>query len=291
MTGQALDPRTTVGPVWLIVSNLRDSIRFYSESLGFRLRHEETGTAYLGAGGADLLILTEIAGAVRVPGTTGLYHFAILLPTRCDLARSLQRLFTKGAQLQGAADHLVSEALYLADPDGNGIELYRDRPKEDWIHDSSGLRMTTDPLDLDSLLSESKEPSGPWFGFPPQTTIGHIHLQVADLAAAEGFYHDVLGFDLITRYGSASFLSAGGYHHHIAINTWAGTGAPPSPPGSIGLREFIVKVPNAVELGKVVARVSSSSGTPVEKSPTGVLVRDPSQNLLRLTSEETANLS
>src|SRR5215475_4173712 len=185
MSSSALDPRTAIGPVWLTVSNLRDSIKFYDESLGFRMRYEEAGTAFLGVGSADLLILTEIPGAVRVPGTTGLYHFAILLPTRRDLARSLQHLFATGTRLQGAADHLVSEALYLADPDGNGIELYRDRPKQDWIHDSSGLRMTTDPLDLNSLLLECKEPRWPWLGFPPQTTIGHIHLQVADLTAAE----------------------------------------------------------------------------------------------------------
>jgi catechol 2,3-dioxygenase len=281
----SLHPKTTVGPVWLIVSSLRRTVKFYTERLGFQLRHQQDGTAYFGAGAADLLIVTESPDATRVPGTTGLYHFAILLPTRLALARSLRHLFETGTRLQGAADHLVSEALYLADPDGNGIELYRDRPKEDWTYDSTGLRMTTDPLDVDGLLSELTEPDEPWRGLPPETILGHIHLQVADLAAAEAFYRDVLGLDLTTRYGrSASFLSAGGYHHHIAINTWAGVGAPPPPAGSIGLREFVVKLPNAAELETVVERVSRS-GTPLEETSAGVLVRDPSQNTLRLTSD------
>src|SRR5215813_3108828 len=181
-----LHPDTRPGPVALTVPDLRRSLDFYTNRLGLRVHKHQDSVARLGAGGEDLLVLHEMPGARQTRGTTGLYHFALLLPSRGDLGRALASLVESGTALQGASDHLVSEALYLADPDGNGIELYRDRPKQDWIHDSSGLRMTTDPLDLNSLLLECKEPRWPWLGFPPQTTIGHIHLQVADLTAAEG---------------------------------------------------------------------------------------------------------
>jgi catechol 2,3-dioxygenase len=285
----SLHPNTTLGPVWLTISNLERAKRFYAECLGFRVRHAKAATVYLGAGDADLLILTEVPEAIRVPGTTGLYHFAVLLPTRLDLARSLQHLLVARTELHGASDHLVSEALYLADPDGNGIELYCDRPRESWTYDATGLRMSSDPLDLNDLLSELSQAGDSWIGLPPQTTIGHIHLQVSDLAAAEAFYRRTLGFDLTTRFDkSASFLSAGGYHHHIAINTWAGTGAPPPPPGSIGLREFIVKVPDAAEFKKVVDRVQRS-GLPVEEAPYSALMQDPSQNRLRFTTDSRSS--
>jgi catechol 2,3-dioxygenase len=191
--------------------------------------------------------------------------------------------------LQGAADHLVSEALYLADPEGNGIELYRDRPREEWIRDAGGVRMATDPLDVEALLAEGGAASEPWAGLPEGTRMGHIHLRVAEIPATERFYRDVLGFDLTARYGdSASFFSAGGYHHHIAANTWGSAGAPPLPAGALGLREFTVALPNQAELKRVAARIQAA-GIPMDetadgmdKTADGILVKDPAGNLLHL---------
>lgn len=278
-----IDPRTTIGPVALTVSDLDRSLRFYERDLGLVLHHREGPEASLGTEGADLLLLTEHRAARRVARTTGLYHFAILLPSRAALARALAHLLARDVPLQGASDHLVSEALYLADPDGNGIELYRDRPRGEWVYDRTGLRMTTEALDLGDLLAELEREPGPWRGLPAESTMGHIHLHVADLGAAEAFYAGVLGFDVVTRYGrSASFLSAGGYHHHIGINTWVGAGAPTPPPDAVGLREFVVRLPDRAALGAVIDRLRAA-GVAVEDSPAGVRTRDPSANTLRLT--------
>lgn len=270
-----------IGPVSLTVADLARSIAFYTERLGFRVHAESQGSARLGAGAADLLVLVESPGAHRLPGSTGLFHFAVLLPSRDALARSLARLIETHTPLQGAADHLVSEALYLADPEGNGIELYRDRPREAWVWEAGAVKMTTDPLDVDALLEEGLALGSAWRGLPESTTLGHVHLRVADIASAEQFYCGVLGFDLTTRYGTmASFVSAGGYHHHIAFNTWGGTGAPPAPMGAAGLREFVVHVSSEVEVERVLAR-ARAAGTPVES---GAMVRDPSGNAVRLVA-------
>jgi catechol 2,3-dioxygenase len=282
--GGLLHPKTTIGPVALIVASLDRQVSYYTERLGFRVHRRQGVTAYLGAGGPDLLILSELPGAIRRPGTTGLYHFAILLPTRAALARALQRLLETGEPLQGTADHLVSESIYLADPEGNGIEIYSDRPKESWKYDGAQVRMPTEALDMDGLLQELTKGADLWRGLPPRTRVGHIHLKISDLAAAEAFYRDALGFDLTMRYkGTAAFLAAGGYHHHVAINTWAGVGIPAPPDGSIGLREFVLTLPDAAELNRVVSRISRS-GVRMEETPAGVLARDPSQNVIRLVS-------
>src|SRR5262249_53780909 len=157
-------------------------------------------------------------------------------------------------------DHLVSEALYLDDPDGNGIEIYRDRPRAEWPRSGGRIRMATDPLDLDGIVAELDRDDRPWDGLAPATVIGHVHLHVADLRAAEAFYHGVLGFDIITNYGgSALFVSAGGYHHHLGLNTWAGVGAPPSPADAAGLRRFAVVLPDPGALEQVAARVRQAS--------------------------------
>jgi len=183
--------------------------------------------------------------------------------------------------LQGVADHGVSEALYLADPDGNGIEVYRDRPREAWPIVNGRLHMGADPLDLDGVLAE--DGGGDGRGLAPGTVIGHVHLHVSRLADAERFYVDVLGFELMQRYGpSALFVSAGGYHHHIGLNTWAGVGAPPPPPGAIGLRHFVVKLPAEAARADVETRLRSAR-VPFDTTPEGVLVHDPAGHAILFT--------
>jgi catechol 2,3-dioxygenase len=278
-----IDPRTRIGEVHLTISDLRRSVRFYEAHLGFRVHRRDETTAWLGAGGPDLLILSQCEAAPRVRGTTGLYHFAILVPSRAELSRSLRRLVAMHTVMQGAADHGVSEALYLADEDGNGIEIYRDRPRAEWPVAGGQLRMGADPLDLDALLAQPSEAEG-GAGLAAETVIGHVHLHVSRLADAEAFYVGLLGFELTQRYGpSALFVAAGGYHHHIGLNTWAGVGAPPPPPGALGLRHFVVALPGAQALHAIADRLRQAGVTP-EPVEGGLLVRDPANNAILLRS-------
>lgn len=279
-----LPAETHIGQVRLAVSNLDRSVKFYEQQLGFKMHQRQNGMAVLGAGGPDLLTLVEEPGEKRVEGTTGLYHLAILTPSRQALARSIRRLAETQTSIQGVADHLVSEAIYLADPDGNGIEIYRDRPRSEWPYVDGNLRMASDPLDLDGILGELADRDEPWTGLDPATVIGHVHLHVRDTAEAERFYCDVLGFDLMTRFGrSASFISAGGYHHHLGVNVWAGVGAPPPPPDAVGLRWFEIALPDSEALHGVAERVQSA-GFAYSVREDGVLLRDPSQNGILLTA-------
>ena len=278
-----IDPATRIGAVHLTIADLRRSVRFYETHLGFTVHRRDERTAWLGAGGADLVILSQCDAAPRVRGTTGLYHFAILVPSRDDLARSLRRLVATETIMQGAADHGVSEALYLADEDGIGIEIYRDRPRDQWPVIDGALRMGADPMDLDALLADAgRADSGA--GLPVGTVIGHVHLHVSRLEEAHAFYVGLMGFDLMQRYGpSALFVAAGGYHHHIGLNTWAGVGAPPPPPGAIGLKHFVVTLPGAPARDAVVERLRAAGLAP-EAVDDGLLVHDPAKNaiLLRL---------
>jgi catechol 2,3-dioxygenase len=221
---------------------------------------------------------------------TGLFHLAVLVPSRLELARSLWRLAVHHWPLNGASDHLVSEALYLSDPDGNGIEIYRDRPRAEWPRSDGQLRMATMPLDLDHLLSEEdgREAGGANPGRPetvaPGTRIGHVHLQVSDLREAEDFYSGVLGFEVTVRgYPGALFVSAGGYHHHIGLNIWNSAAAQPPPPGSIGLRNYEVVLPDKRALEEVLARVRAA-GLEAQAVDGGAVVRDPSGNAVVLRS-------
>jgi catechol 2,3-dioxygenase len=276
-----IDPATSVGDVHLTISDLTRSVRFYESHLGFLVHRRDDRTAWLGAGGPDLLVLSQCETAPRVRGTTGLYHFAILVPTRADLARALRRLVDAGTLMQGAADHGVSEALYLADPDGNGIEIYRDRPRAEWPYAGGQLRMGADPIDLDELLAEKSE-NDDRAPLATGTVIGHVHLHVSRLDDAERFYVGVLGFELMQRYGpSALFVSAGGYHHHIGLNTWAGVGAPPPPPGAIGLRHFLVRLPSTGGRSRQ-SPPARAAGVPVERVDGGLLVHDPAGNAVQL---------
>jgi catechol 2,3-dioxygenase len=277
-----IDPATTIGDVHLTIADLDRSVAFYTERLGFRVHRRDNDSAALGAGGADLLVLVQSPDARRVRGTTGLYHFAILVPSRMDLSRSLRRLLETSTRMQGVADHGVSEALYLADPDGNGIEIYRDRSRAEWPFHGGQLEMTTDPLDLEDLLAVSPEETGTGHALATGTVIGHVHLHVASLADAETFYVGVLGFDLMQRFGAAAlFVSAGGYHHHVGLNTWAGVGAPPPPPDAIGLRHFVIRFPDVAAREKVLERLRAASVPVVSNG--GVFVRDPAGNSMLLS--------
>jgi catechol 2,3-dioxygenase len=275
MSTNAIHPATNLGPVSLRVRDLSRSVEFYTRDLGFGLLALTAPVARLGAGDDHLLTLHEDDQARHLGRTTGLYHFAVLVPSRLELARSLQQLGASKTPLQGFADHLVSEAIYLADPDGNGIEIYRDRPRDQWPRQDGQLLMATDPLDVNGLLAELAGRQATWNGLAPGTTIGHIHLQVADLKATMSFYQQVLGFELILRYGpSAAFLAAGGYHHHVGLNTWAGIGLPPAPSDAAGLMWFTINLPDQATFQAVSGRLAASA-MPGEQTDHGLLIRDP----------------
>ena len=281
-----IDPATTLGPVRLTVSDLERSRAFYERAIGLQANELDDGTLGLGVTGEPAVI--ELRGDSRAPRlnrrATGLYHLAILVPTRRDLAFALARLGHTHWPLDGASDHLVSEALYLSDPDGNGIEIYRDRPRSEWRRVGDQLQMSTLPLDLDSLLGELRGATELQVRAPAGTRIGHVHLQVSDLAPAEAFYHGLLGFDVMVRgYPGALFVSAGGYHHHIGLNTWHSAGAAAPPAGSVGLRSFTIELPDQRGLEHVLARIEAA-GSPVTREPGGALVRDPFGNGVVLTA-------
>jgi len=276
MTDDSIHPGARLGSVTLRVRDLDRTIDFYTRHLGFSLLATDSMEARLGTGGASLLTLREDPQARLIDRTTGLYHFAILVPSRTDLALSLRQLVASKTPLQGFADHLVSEAIYLADPEGNGIEIYRDRPRDQWPHRNGQLLMGTDPLDVNGLLEEAAQVDAPWTGLSPGTTIGHVHLQAADLGPAVNFYQGTLGFDLIMRFGpSAAFLSAGGYHHHIGLNTWAGTGLPAAPPDATGLIWFAIVLPDRESYQALAGRLSEKAVS-TEEHEQGLLVHDPS---------------
>lgn len=281
----SIDARATIGVVALRVGDLRRSVAFYERVIGCTVLARDGSRAVLGVPGTPLVVLEELPGAAPKPRhATGLYHFAILVPSRLELARSLARLTAAGAREPGCSDHGVSEALYLSDPDGNGIEIYRDRPRAEWPRRGDALDMVIEPLDLKALLAEASQ-GGPVPGvLDPATRIGHVHLHVADLEAAEGFYGAALGFDVMQRIApGALFISAGGYHHHLGLNTWAGVGAPPPPANSAGLAYFSVTLPDSASLATLRTALAGK-GVALEPRDGGWLVRDPSQNAVLLTA-------
>ena len=232
-----------IGQVSLTVRDLDRSLTFYRDVLGFVEARRDGRTSFLAPEGGRVLIeLHQRSDAVAKPRrTAGLFHFAILVPSRAALGRSLRRLAEQRWPMSGAADHLVSEALYLSDPDGLGIEIYRDRPRESWQTVSGELAMTTDPLDLQSVHDEPGAET-PWRGLEAATIMGHVHLHVPHLDTAEAFYCGKIGFEpIVRRYPGALFVAAGGYHHHMGLNTWAGVGAPPPPENAVGLRGFTIE--------------------------------------------------
>jgi catechol 2,3-dioxygenase len=280
---ERIHPDTRVGAVRLRVADLDRVTDFYERAIGLGTLGRSGDLVRLGAGDRSVVELVGVPDAsARPPRTTGLFHLAILVPDRAELARAIHRVTGAGWRLSGASDHLVSEALYLADPEGNGIEIYRDRPREEWRRTDGQIEMATLPLDLDSVLGElggaEAEPGPAADG----TRIGHVHLNVADLDAAEAFYAGALGFDVTVRsYPGALFVSAGGYHHHIGLNTWAGEGMPPPPPGSRGLDRFELVLPDAEALAAIERRLEAT-GIDVRREAAGIGVADPSGNSLLL---------
>jgi catechol 2,3-dioxygenase len=280
--GYRLPGEIRLGPVSLQVADLERSIAYYREVLGMRVAERSAGAAVLTAHGDDapLVILQEKREAAPVPrqGRLGLYHFAILLPDRAALGRFVAHLGRLGVRA-GAADHLVSEALYLNDPDGLGIEVYADRPRGGWRVSSRQLEMGTDPLDLHDLGRASG--GGSWMGMPAGTVMGHVHLHVGDLAAATAFYHAGLGLDkVVWSCPGALFLSAGGYHHHLGVNTWA-AGAAPAGDGDARLLEWEIVLPTVADSDAALESLAAA-GYAVDRDDRGGVARDPWGTAVRL---------
>jgi catechol 2,3-dioxygenase len=263
-----------LGPVHLTVTDLDRSIPFYEDAIGLATHRRDDGAAALGAGADDLLVLVEEPEARPAGRHAGLYHFALLHPSRLELARAAKRLIATRTPISGASDHNISEAIYLPDPDGNGIELAADRPRERWgdLSDPTAVGGPT-PLDLHGLLAgvEDEEPQE---RATPDLAVGHLHLHVGDIDRALGFWRDAVGFEVMTRFPSAAFISAGGYHHHLGLNTWRGEGVPAQPDGVVGLRHWTIVLDDPGDVAAVRERVAGA-GAEVEERPDGFLARDP----------------
>ncbi len=275
-----LSDATAVGAVHITVGDLQRSLAFYGEVVGLRTLQRDDGRALLGVNGAELLTVEAVAGARSPFRATGLYHFAIRVPDRHSLARWLARAIDRQIPIDGASDHFVSEAIYLHDPDGHGIEIYADRPRTLWEGRVSAMGVGA--LDIRGLLAQLDGTEPELNEMPPGTDMGHIHLQVGDIPETIAFYRDVLGFDLMMEYGdSAAFFSAGGYHHHIGTNTWHSKGAGPPPVGTASLQDATILLATEEERAAAVERVRAA-GYQHEVDHDAVSVFDPSGIKLRL---------
>ena len=289
-----IPPATLPGYACLTVADLDRQLTFYQEVIGLKAQRREGATADLGVGGQPLLRLVESPHARRYRGTTGLYHFAILLPNKRELARAVRRLF----ELQYRnypTDHIMTKTTYLDDPEGNNIELYADSPEDGLMEITNGsfqsrradgsLSDGREALDVAALFKELA-PDDHWdVPMPPDTRIGHFHLYVASLDETLHFYHDVLGFDDmgVSHSFRMGMVSAGRYHHHIGFNTWVGEGAPPAPAGALGMRYFTFRLPDQSGLEQVVEHVRQA-GLQLEQNEAGLAISDPSKNLIVLTA-------
>jgi catechol 2,3-dioxygenase len=295
--GYSIHPDTRIGAVSLTVSSLENQIGFYREALGFQVRHQNENRVWLGTEQRDLLELVEVPTANRPRRVTGLYHFALLYPDRHELARALARLYAHGIP-NAPTDHIMTKTTYLDDLEGNGIELYCESPEDGAWSLKNGEYITyradgtlssgREPLDVEALFSHLKPEDHLDGPVPSAVRLGHVHLHVRDLAEALTFYTGLLGFDFM---GSAEslgmgFVSAGGYHHHIGLNTWQGVGAPPAPNNTLGLRHFSVELPNPSALEKVLNRILNPA-IPVQEQENGVLIFDPSHIGILLTQKPT----
>ncbi|MDG5788336.1 VOC family protein [Evansella sp. AB-P1] len=272
-------PCIYVGEVNINVMDLEKSVQFYQQFIGFSILEKTDSKAILTADGSKpLLTLNKPKDVQRKQTrTTGLYHFAILLPSRVDLSSFFNHVVRSGYEM-GASDHFVSEALYISDPDGNGIEVYRDRPSSEWSWSDGTVSMATEPLDGQSLLAESDEE---WNGLPKDSMIGHIHLHVSELEKTEKFYTKGLGFDVVTRYPGALFISTGGYHHHIGLNVWNGIGAPVPEKNSVGLQLFTLEFPDEESRQNTVHSLKKIGATVTQKGDI-FMTEDPSKNCIVL---------
>jgi catechol 2,3-dioxygenase len=284
---ESIAAATRLGVMALTVADLERSVGFYEAAIGLRTLTRVGSTAALGVeDGRPLLTVTEQPGAH--PPTrphTGLYHVALLLPSRVDLGHAILRLSQADWPLVGGADHAVSEAIYLDDPDGNGLEIYRDRPRDEWARGEHGLHIVTERLDVEGILRDTSQADSPPATMPTGTRVGHLHLQVGDIAEARRFYHEILGFDVVwdLPQAGALFVSAGGYHHHLGLNTWQSRNAPPPPPDSTGLRFGEVVLPDATARERVAARLADA-GIPATPDGNALVVRDPWGNALALST-------
>jgi catechol 2,3-dioxygenase len=275
------EPITFVGQVNLKVQNLERSLAFYKEVIGFKVLAQTDRSANLTADGKTVLLSIEQPNNVvpKQGRTTGLYHYALLLPKRSDLAKIVRHFLEIGLQF-GSSDHLVSEALYLSDPDGNGIEIYIDRDPSEWVWENGKVDMAVDPLNFPDLLTEGKQQS--WKGLPAGTVMGHIHLHVSELKKTEEFYIKGLGFEVVNRYGAqALFISDGKYHHHIGLNTWNGVGAPTPAPNSVGLESFTLILANEEKRNELIAQLKNI-GASVTEEKGSFVTTDPSGNRIYL---------
>jgi catechol 2,3-dioxygenase len=273
----------SLGPVELTVSNLGRSVEWYETHLGLGVHSRGDGVAELGDGVTPVLVLVEDPQARPAGRHAGLYHYALLYPSREELARAVMRLVVNRTPIQGASDHGTHEAIYLPDPDGNGIELAADRPREQWpTPDEEFGRGGPLPLDVEDLLKTVA-------GEDPAATVGeglrmgHVHLHVGSIEEGLAFYGDVLGFDVWAQIPSAAFVSAGGYHHHLGFNTWRGDGVPPAPEHTVGLRHWTVELDSQAEVDEVRRR-AEAAGIPVESGENGFSVRDPWGIVLRVAT-------
>lgn len=279
MEGFHHKPNIYVGEVNIKVKSLERALTFYQNLMGFLVLEKTDRKAALSTDGKTTLVTLEQPENViaKEDRMSGLYHFAILLPSRADLSVFLRHFLGTGYPL-GAADHYVSEALYITDPDGNGIEVYRDRPSNEWTWKDGLVDMATVELDGNSILAES---DAEWKGLPAGTVMGHIHLHVGDLQKAEEFYTKGLGFEVVSHYPQAVFLSTGKYHHHIAINTWQGVGAPTPPANSVGLNWYTLVFPDDAVRETAMSRLNQL-GAIVEKEADYFVTSDPAGNKIRL---------
>ena len=280
---ETLPATLRLGAAHLVVTDLDRSIAFYERSIGLRLHARNGAVAALGGGGEDLLVLHEEPDARRAGRHAGLYHVALLHPSRVELARAALRLAETRTPIRGASDHGISEAIYLLDSDGNELELAADRPKPEWPDLSRELGLGPRPLDAGGLLATvaGEEPRP---HVDPGLVVGHVHLHVGAIEEAVRFYCDTLGFEVTARIPSAVFASVGGYHHHVAFNTWRGEGVPPAPTGTVGLRHWTIVLDHEDEVERARAR-ASAAGYPVEEREDGLLVRDPWDIAVLLTTE------
>jgi catechol 2,3-dioxygenase len=267
-----LSADTHLGRVRLRVGDLERAQAFYSGVLGLNVSEDDGSTLTFG----DLLVLEEhpgIARRPRRPVTTGLYHVALLVPDRRELGRSLLRLHQTGYPLRGMSDHAVSESLYLDDPDGNGLEIYADRPRSMWPMRDGVVQMTVDPMDVDGVLAAGRERSESWVGLAPETVVGHVHFTVSALEPAVAFYRDVIGFDVMMSIPSLVAVSAGGYHHHLNLNTWAGDRPARDSDRVAGLAGWELRVPDPAARKALIQRVTSAGA--LASSSAGVTATDP----------------
>lgn len=275
-----VDPALRMGAVRLGVSQLDKMVTFYTKIIGLDVLTQDAGQASLGLNNQPLLYLEKRTGQ-RYPQATGLYHLALLLPSRQELGRWLRHLNERGYPLSGASDHFVSEALYLSDPEGNGIEIYRDRPRSEWTQQDDGsLNIGTVRLNLESLLADALPE--PFTGLPSGTVMGHVHLQVADVPSSAAFYRDVLGFEVMNIWREAGFLAAGGYHHHLGMNIWHSHRATPPPSGSLGLINYEIVLSGKDGFDSLIRHIQEQ-GHPFAMDGNHAVLADPSGNQIILT--------